>query len=217
MDDSKNADNLIRHNDKPWLKTYDRLGLNYNINLPSNNTSLIDVFEQNLNKYADRTAYVCMGAELSFADVDEYSRQIAVYLQSLGLKKGDKVAVMMPNILQLPVTMIGVLRAGMTLVNVNPLYTTKELEHQLDDSDAKVLFILENFAKTYADIDESRVHVVVTAMGDLMGSLKGFMVTMWCVMSKRWCHHIISLDIKNLKACWVAILPVATNAQAMSP
>ena len=178
MDDSKNADNLIRHNDKPWLKTYDRLGLNYNINLPSNNTSLIDVFEQNLNKYADRTAYVCMGAELSFADVDEYSRQIAVYLQSLGLKKGDKVAVMMPNILQLPVTMIGVLRAGMTLVNVNPLYTTKELEHQLDDSDAKVLFILENFAKTYADIDESRVkHVVVTAMGDLMGSLKGFMVT----------------------------------------
>lgn len=169
--------NLIRRDDKVWLKTYDTLGLNYNINLPAENTSLIDIFEESFAKHNGKTAFICMDSALSFQEVDLYSRQVAAYLQSLGLVKGDKVAVMMPNILQLPVTVLGVLRAGLTLVNVNPLYTTRELEHQLTDSEAKALILVENFAKTYQDIGHNVVdHVVITGMGDLMGTLKGFMV-----------------------------------------
>src|SRR5690606_7339748 len=173
----ENQGNLIRRNDKAWLKTYEKLGIQYEINMPPANTSLIDILEQNFVTHAGRTAFVCMDVKLSYEDLDRYSKQIAAYLQSLGLKKGDKVGVMMPNILQLPVAVLGVLRAGMTLVNVNPLYTTKELQHQLEDSETKVLFILENFAKTYEDIGKDLVdHVVVTSMGDLMSPLKGFIV-----------------------------------------
>ena len=175
----ENQGNLIRRNDKVWVKTYEKLGIQYDINMPADNTSLIDIFEQNFIKHAGKTAFICMDVKLSYEDLDRYSKQIAAYLQSLGLKKGDKVGVMMPNILQLPVAVLGVLRAGMTLVNVNPLYTSKELEHQLTDSDTKALFILENFAKTYEDIGKDLVdHVVVTSMGDLMSPLKGFMVNM---------------------------------------
>ena len=166
-----------RHNKKVWLKTYEELGLTYDIAMPSDDTSLIDIFENSFSQYGNKTAFICMGAALSFKEVDEGSKQVASYLQSLGLVKGDKVAVMMPNILQLPVAVIGVLRAGLTLVNVNPLYTTKELEHQLTDSDAKALIMVENFAKTYQDIGRNVVdHVVITGMGDMMGTLKGFMV-----------------------------------------
>lgn len=173
----ENQGNLIRRNDRVWIKTYEKLGIQYDIDMPPANTSLIDILEQNFVNHAGRTAFVCMNVELSYEDLDRYSKQIAAYLQSLGLKKGDKVAVMMPNILQLPVAVLGVLRAGMTLVNVNPLYTTKELEHQLEDSDAKALILLENFAKTYEDIGKSLVdHVVVTSMGDLMSPLKGLIV-----------------------------------------
>lgn len=173
----ENQGNLIRRNDKVWVKTYEKLGIQYNIEMPPANTSLIDILEQNFINHAGRTAFVCMNVELSYEDLDRYSKQIAAYLQSLGLKKGDKVAVMMPNILQLPVAVLGVLRAGMTLVNVNPLYTTKELEHQLEDSDTKALILLENFAKTYEDIGKNLVdHVVVTSMGDLMSPLKGLIV-----------------------------------------
>ena len=172
-----NQVNLTRRDDKVWLKTYEELGLTYDIDMPADDTSLIDIFEQSFAKYGGKTAFVCMGASLSFQEVDLYSRQVAAYLQSLGLVKGDKVAVMMPNVLQLPVTVLGVLRAGLTLVNVNPLYTTKELEHQLVDSEAKALILVENFAKTYQDIGRQLVdHVVITGMGDLMGMLKGFMV-----------------------------------------
>ncbi|WP_413520329.1 AMP-binding protein [Psychrobacter glacincola] len=175
----ENQGNQIRRNDKVWVKTYEKLGITYDIDMPAANTSLIDIFEQNFTKYAGKTAFVCMDVKLSYEDLDRYSKQIAAYLQSLGLKKGDKVGVMMPNILQLPVAVLGVLRAGMTLVNVNPLYTSKELEHQLTDSNTKALFILENFAKTYEDIGKDLVdHVVVTSMGDLMSPLKGFIVNM---------------------------------------
>ncbi len=175
--DNQGQGALTRRDDKVWLKTYEELGLTYDIKLPADNTSLIDIFEQSFAKYNNKTAFVCMGSELTFQEVDLYSQQVAAYLQSLGLVKGDKVAVMMPNVLQLPVTVIGVLRAGLTLVNVNPLYTTKELEHQLTDSEAKVLIMVENFAKTYQDIGRKVVdHVVITGMGDLMGMLKGFMV-----------------------------------------
>ena len=173
----ENTQKLVRREDKVWLKTYQALDMDYDIQLPADNTSLIDMFEKSFAKYSDKTAFTCMGVSLTFQEVDLYSRLVAAYLQSLGLKKGDKVAVMMPNILQQPVTVIGILRAGLTLVNVNPLYTTKELAHQLSDSDAKALFVLENFAKTYQDIGHNVVeHVIITAMGDMMGTLKGFMV-----------------------------------------
>ena len=172
-----NQQDLVRRNGKEWLKTYEKLGLNYDITLPAADTSLIDVFEQSLATYHDKIAYICMGAQLTFAQLDTYSQQISAYLQSLGLGKDDKVAVMMPNILQMPVAVLGVLRAGCVLVNVNPLYTAKELAHQLEDSDAKALFIIENFAKTYQDIGKKLVdNVVVASMGDLMGTLKGFVV-----------------------------------------
>ncbi|MGO2671657.1 AMP-binding protein [Psychrobacter celer] len=173
----ENHGNLIRRNDKVWVKTYEKLGMQYDIDMPPADTSLIEILEQNFINHAGKTAFVCMDVKLSYEELDRYSKQVAAYLQSLGLKKGDKVAVMMPNILQLPVAVLGVLRAGLTLVNVNPLYTTKELAHQLEDSDAKVLILLENFAKTYEDIGKEMVdHVVVTSMGDLMSPLKGFIV-----------------------------------------
>ncbi len=173
----ENQANPTRNNNPVWLKTYEELGLTYDIEMPSENSSLIDIVEKSFSEFGNRTAFICMGASITFKEVDEYSKQVAVYLQSLGLSKGDKVAVMMPNVLQLPVTVIGVLRAGLTLVNVNPLYTTKELEHQLIDSDAKALIMVENFAKTYQDIGRNIVdNVVITGMGDMMGTLKGFMV-----------------------------------------
>ncbi|WP_198335270.1 AMP-binding protein [Psychrobacter celer] len=173
----ENHGNLIRRNDKVWVKTYEKLGMQYDIDMPPADTSLIEILEQNFINHAGKTAFVCMDVKLSYEELDRYSKQVAAYLQSLGLKKGDKVAVMMPNILQLPVAVLGVLRAGLTLVNVNPLYTTKELAHQLEDSDAKALILLENFAKTYEDIGKEMVdHVLVTSMGDLMSPLKGFIV-----------------------------------------
>ena len=173
----ENQGNLTRRNDKVWLKTYEKLGIQSDIEMPPANTSLIDIIEQNFINHAGKTAFVCMDVELSYEQLDLYSQQVAAYLQSLGLQKGDKVAVMMPNILQLPVAVLGVLRAGMTLVNVNPLYTTKELSHQLKDSDTKALILLENFAKTYEDIGVDLVdHVVIASMGDMMSPLKGFIV-----------------------------------------
>ncbi|MEN6669433.1 AMP-binding protein [Psychrobacter sp. B38] len=173
----ENQGNQTRRNDKVWLKTYEKLGIQYDIDMPPANTSLIDILETNFVSYAGKTAFVCMDVELSYEELDRYSKQVVAYLQSLGLKKGDKVAVMMPNILQLPVAVLGVLRAGLTLVNVNPLYTSKELAHQLEDSEAKVLILLENFAKTYEDIGKDLVdQVVIASMGDLMSPLKGFIV-----------------------------------------
>ena len=172
-----NQNKPFRRNDKPWVKTYEKLGMQYEITMPPANTSLIDIFESNFTKHKGRTALACMNQEMSFDDLDTYSKNIAAYLQSLGLKKGDKVAVMMPNIMQAPICILGVLRAGLVLVNVNPLYTTHELEHQLKDSDTKAIILLENFAKTYADISEKTVeHVIITSMGDMMSPVKGFIV-----------------------------------------
>ena len=103
----------------PWLKTFEKYGMDYDIELPPADMSLIDVFERNFAQFGDKTAFVCMNATISFRELDIKSRQVAAYLQGLGLKKGDNVAVMLPNILQYPVCMIGILRAGLTLVNVN--------------------------------------------------------------------------------------------------
>lgn len=171
------AQNFTVPTDRPWYKTYQEHGIEFDFSLPSNVNSLVDVFEQSFAEHGDKIAFTCMDASLTYRDVDNYSRQIAAYLQSLGLVKGDKVAVMMPNILQYPITMIGVVRAGLTLVNVNPLYTPHELEHQLNDSEAKALFIVENFAQTFEKVaNKGQVkHVIVATLGDMLG-FKGFIV-----------------------------------------
>jgi len=160
---------------KPWLKSYPE-------DTPAEMgaiayASLGDMVEKSCGKFADRPSYSCMDKSLSYAELDAASSAFGAYLQSLGLGKGDRVALMMPNILQYPVALFGVLRAGMTVVNVNPLYTPRELEHQLKDSGAKAIVILENFAHTLQQVvTKTHVkHTVVTSMGDLMG-LKGHVV-----------------------------------------
>ena len=128
-------------------------------------------------KYGDKPAFSCMGKVLSYADMDRHTTAIGAWLQGLGLEKGDRVAVMMPNVLQTPVAIAAILRAGYTVVNVNPLYTPRELEHQLKDSGAKAIFILENFAITLQQVIAKTAikHVCVATMGDMLG-FKGHIV-----------------------------------------
>lgn len=177
--------------DRPWLASYERYGIPANIELPAKDTSLLDVFERNFSRYGNKKAFTCMGASLSFRELDLFSRQIAAYLQSLGLKKGDKVAAMMPNVLQYPIVALGVIRAGMTLVNVNPLYTSRELSHQLEDSNTKAIFIVENFATTLekAEHKDAVEHVIVCSMGDMLGFLKGTMVNLVVRHVKKMVPH----------------------------
>ena len=166
--------------DSPWLSAYERYSIDATIEMPEDNTSLLDVFERNFSRYGQKPAYICMGSSITFKQLDLDSRQIASYLQSIGLVAGDKVGVMMPNVLQYPVVALGIIRAGMVLVNVNPLYTSRELSHQLHDSGAKALFIVENFAKTYQEAeDKGQVeHVVVCTIGDMLGTIKGAVVNL---------------------------------------
>ena len=140
--------------------------------------SLVDLMEECFHKYTDRVAYSFMGQDVSYAQVDTLSQAFAGYLQSLGLVKGDRVAIMMPNVPQYPVAVAAILRAGMVVVNVNPLYTPRELEQQLKDSGAKAIVIIENFAATLEKcIAATPVkHVVLCAMGDQLGTLKGALV-----------------------------------------
>ena len=139
--------------------------------------SIPQLFEQCVAKYRDREAYRCMGASLTFGEVDRLSRNVAAWLQAKGLAKGARVAVMMPNVLQYPVSIFGILRAGCTVVNVNPLYTSRELERQLNDSGAEAIIVLENFAATVEQvIARTKIrHVVVATMGDHLG-IKGLLV-----------------------------------------
>ncbi|EED70330.1 long-chain-fatty-acid--CoA ligase [Comamonas testosteroni] len=162
--------------DRPWLNAYPE-GVPADIDA-SRYPSLVALMEEAFAKHADKVAYSFMGKELTFAQVDAQSKVFAAYLQSLGLQRGDRVALMMPNIPQYPVAVAGVLRAGYVLVNVNPLYTARELEHQLKDSGAKAIVIIENFAKTLQDgMHGSAVqHIVLCAMGDELGLLKGMLV-----------------------------------------
>ena len=159
-----------------WLKSYPE-GVPADID-PSQYSSLVGLLEESFSKFADRTAYSFMGKELNFAQTDQESLGLAAYLQSLGLSKGDRVAVMMPNVPQYPVTVAAILRAGLVVVNVNPLYTARELEYQLKDSGAKAIVIIENFAATLEKcIAQTPVqHVILAAMGDRLGLLKGSLV-----------------------------------------
>ncbi|MEP0357034.1 long-chain-fatty-acid--CoA ligase FadD [Paraglaciecola sp.] len=141
-------------------------------------SSLVDVFEQSIATFANNVSYINMGKSITFAELDQLSKDFAAYLQSIGLKKGDAVAIMMPNLLQYPVALFGVLRAGMTVVNVNPLYTARELQHQLQDSNAKAIVIVENFACTLSEViaDTNVEKVLLTSIGDMLPTIKKWIV-----------------------------------------
>lgn len=162
--------------DKFWLKSYPA-DIPAEIDI-TQYRSLVHLMEEAFRKYADRPAYICMGKSITFAEVDALSKKFGAWLQSKGLQKGARVAVMMPNVLQYPIAIPAILRAGYVVVNVNPLYTPRELEHQLIDSGAEAIIILENFARTLEKvIDKTSVkHVVVARMGDLLGGAKGMIV-----------------------------------------
>ncbi len=162
--------------DKFWLRSYPA-GVPAEID-PSRYRSLVHLMEEAFAKYAQRNAYVCMGRFITYADVDAMSRRLGAWLQAQGLEQGARVALMMPNVLQYPVALAAVLRAGYVVVNVNPLYTPRELEHQLKDSGAEAIIILENFAHTLEKvIARTRIRVaVVASMGDLLGGAKGMLV-----------------------------------------
>ena len=162
--------------DRPWLAAYPQ-GVPADIDT-SQYASLVALMDEAFKKYADRVAYSFMGKDITYAQTDSLSSAFAAYLQGLGLVKGDRVAIMMPNVPQYPVAVAAILRAGFVVVNVNPLYTPRELEHQLKDSGAKAIVIIENFANTLQScIANTPVkHVVLCAMGDQLGLLKGALV-----------------------------------------
>ncbi|MGE8102454.1 long-chain fatty acid--CoA ligase [Allorhizobium sp. NPDC080224] len=169
---------------------------------PHAHSSLGALFEASCAKFADRLAFSSMGRGMTFRELEQQSRKVGAWLQSKGLVKGDRVAVMTPNILQNPVTVYGILRAGMTVVNVNPLYTPRELEHQLKDSGAKAIIVLENFAHTVEQVvaHTDVKHVVVCTMGDMLG-LKGHIV------------NLVVRKVKKLVPAWS--IPGHTGFKAM--
>ena len=162
--------------DRIWLSSYPQ-GVPADID-PDLYRSLVDLMDASFQQFAERTAFSFMGHDLSYAELDQHSLALAAYLQSLGLAKGDRVAIMMPNVPQYPMAVAAILRAGYVVVNVNPLYTPRELEHQLKDAGAKAIFIIENFAATLEKcIAQTAVaHVVLCTMGDRLGWLKGSLV-----------------------------------------
>lgn len=182
--------------EKVWLNQYDA-SIQPEIN-PDRVASLVDVFEDAIAKYASKTAFINMGHELSFEDLDVLSMQFAAYLQNQGLEKGDAVAIMMPNLLQYPVALFGVLRAGLTVVNVNPLYTPRELEHQLKDANVKVIVIVENFACTLAEIIEKTPvqEVLLTSLGDMLPAPKKWVVNLVVKYVKKM---VPSFDLPSAK------------------
>ena len=163
--------------------------------------SLVALLEESFRKHQGLPAYRFMGKSFNFELIDELSQAFAAYLQSLGLVRGDRVAVMLPNVPQYPVAVAGILRAGLVVVNVNPLYTPRELEHQLKDSGAKAIVILENFATTLQQVADAvpTKHVVLAAMGDMMGFLKGAII-----------NHVVR-KVKKMVPAYTLAAPVRFN------
>ena len=177
--------------EKMWLKEYPQ-GVPAEIDADRYG-SIPDLIEKILAKYADKPAYSNFGFAVSYAELNRLSRDFAAFLQSLpGMKKGERVAIMSPNLLQYPVALIGILRAGMTVVNVNPLYTPRELEHQLKDSGAKAIVIVENFANTLQQVlAKTQVeHVITTQLGDLLPA------------PKRWIVNLVVKKVKKMVPDW---------------
>jgi len=172
----------VQQTQKIWLEKSYPPGVPFDID-PDKYSSLAEMFNQYVGIYAERTAFINMGAEINYRDLELQAKAFAAYLQNeLGLVKGDKFAIMVPNCLQYPVALFGALLAGLTVVNVNPLYTARELEHQLKDSGTKAMLIIENFANTLEKvIDKTPVeHVIITSLGDRLGAVKGAIVN--CVV-----------------------------------
>ncbi len=164
------------NDNRPWLKNYPT-GIPANIDADAY-SSLADLLEETFKKYPGSVAFSCMGKDLTFEELDKLSSQFGAYLLSRGLQAGDKIALMMPNMLQYPIALFGALRAGLVVVNTNPLYTPREMEHQFKDSEAKAIIIAENFAANLEKIiDQTKIKtVIVTSIGELLGMLKGKMV-----------------------------------------
>lgn len=163
--------------DKRWFEQYQN-GVPHEID-PSQYSSLVALFKESCSKYAKNTAYSNLGTDISFAKLDELSRDFAAYLQQLKLEKGARIAIMMPNVLQYPVALFGILRAGYVVVNTNPLYTSDEVIHQMTDAGAEVIVVLANFAKTVEKAlpsIPSLKHVIVTQIGDLFPTVKRMLV-----------------------------------------
>ncbi len=159
--------------DKLWLQSYQK-GIPHEIN-PNEFSSLAELFINACQKHGNNIAYINMGSKISFAMLDKLSEQFAIYLTGLGLEKGARVAIMMPNLLQYPVTLFAILRAGFTVVNINPLYTSDELTYQINDSGSQVLVVIANFAKTVEKslpLMPGLKHVVITEIGDLFPTFK---------------------------------------------
>ena len=163
--------------DRFWLKSYPA-EVPHEIN-PEQYGSLGQLFEASFRQHANSPFSVCMDQWMSYGELDRWSTAVGVWLQSLGLPADARIALMLPNVPQFPVSMAGVLRAGFTCVNVNPLYTARELEHQLKDSGATVIIILENFAHTLSEVIAHTPikHVVMASMGDLLGAVYGRWIT----------------------------------------
>ncbi len=168
----------------PWRQFYPQ-GVPHEIN-PDAYPSILELMEEGLKKFSHKSAYACMGKELSYAKLDELSRNFAAYLQNIGMQKGDRIAIQMPNVLQYPVAMFGALRAGLTVVNTNPLYTPREMEHQFKDSGAKAIIIVANFAASLEKIIANTAikHVFTTQLGDMLGFPK---------------KQIVNYVVKNVK------------------
>src|SRR5204863_8372007 len=160
-----------------WLKSYPA-GVPAEIDV-NQYGSVVELFAKSIRSYAEGPAFTCMGKTIRFSDLDAMSRNFGAWLQSKGVAKGARVAIMMPNCLQYPIAMFGTLRAGCVVVNVNPLYTARELEHQLNDAGAEVIVILENFAHVLEQVRPrtSLKHIVVTSLGEMLG-IKGLLVNL---------------------------------------
>ncbi len=164
---------------KPWYSSYPE-GIPHEVDIDAYD-SLLDVFEEACHSYSQNPCFSNFGKVLSYQDIDAHSRNLAAFFQShLNLNKGDRIAIMMPNLLQNPVSIFAALRAGLTVVNTNPLYTTAELKHQLNDSGATAIVILENFAHTLEDViqDTPIKHVIVTRMGDMLSFPKSCIINL---------------------------------------
>lgn len=163
----------------PWFKFYPE-SVDSEINVTAY-SSVVNLFEESVSKYGDAIAYECMGKTMTFNEVDQYSKKFASYLQNdLNMKKGDRVAIQMPNCLQYPVALFGTLRAGMVVVNANPLYTSKEMKHQFEDAGVDAIVILANFANNLEKIRQEikAKHIIITELGDMLGGLKGTIVNL---------------------------------------
>lgn len=160
-------------NERPWLKNYPT-GVPANIN-PDEFSSLVEMFDSTFEKYRSKQAFTCMGASITFDQLDKQSKLFGAYLISRGMEKGDKIALMMPNLLQYPIALFGALRAGLVVVNTNPLYTPREMKHQFTDSEVKAIVIAENFAANLEKIigETSIKAVIIASIGEMLGTIKG--------------------------------------------